>query len=191
MGVLRPNRFDMRGGRAVKKRARTLRGNMTNAELVLWRELRRHQLGGRFRRQFPIPPYVVDFACVEARLIIEVDGGQHAIAGEHQRRDAYLHRHGWRILRLWNNEILANCTGVLQTITDALGSTREQSPHPNPPPLAGEGVSGPISQRPSRPLQAGEQAATPRATFPPPQAGEGVSGPISQLSSRPLQAGDG
>ena len=89
----------------------------------------------------PVPPYIVDFACVEARLIIEVDGGQHAVPGEHQRRDARLRRQGWRVLRFWNNEVLENRAGVLQTITDALGRLPLAYPHPGPPPLAGEGVT--------------------------------------------------
>jgi very-short-patch-repair endonuclease len=114
---------------------------MPDAEQVLWKELRKYRLGGRFRRQFPIPPYIVDFACVEARLIVEADGGQHARPGDHELRDRELRRQGWRILRFWNNEILANPQGVLRTIAEALGRPRERSPHPNPPPLAGEGVS--------------------------------------------------
>jgi very-short-patch-repair endonuclease len=134
VGVLRPDRANMRGGFTLKKRARRLRGNLTDAEQVLWRELRRHQLGWRFRRQFPIPPYVVDFVCIEARLIVEADGGQHSLAGDHDQRDAALQRQGWRLLRFWNNDILTNGDGVLQSIADALGD-----PHPNPPPLAGEG----------------------------------------------------
>ena len=68
-----------------------------------------------------IPPYVVDFACPEARLVVEADGGQHAVDGEHVLRDEELHRKGWRVLHLWNNDILENPTGVLQTIVSALG----------------------------------------------------------------------
>ena len=102
------------------RRARALRANMTLAERLLWRELRDSQLGSNFRRQHPIPPYVVDFVCVEARLIIEADGGQHAQPGEHDARDAELSRRGWRILRFWNNEIVENRAGVLQAIAEAL-----------------------------------------------------------------------
>jgi len=115
--------------------ARTLRGNATDAERALWRLLRQKQLGWRFRRQFPIPPYIVDVACLEAKLIVEADGGQHANPGDHVRRDAALRRSGWRILRFWNNDILQNREGVLHSIAAALGA----DPHPNPPPLAGEG----------------------------------------------------
>jgi len=139
VGVLRPNRADMRGGSTLKNRARTLRGNMTHPERALWNELRDYKLGWRFRRQFPIPPYIVDFACIEARLIIEVDGGQHARPGDHYLRDGELQREGWRVLRFWNNEILSNPQGVLRTIAEMLGPPLDQSPHPDPPPLAGEG----------------------------------------------------
>src|SRR6516165_9154524 len=139
VGVVRPNRADMRGGLPLKNRARALRGNMTHPERALWKELRDYKLGWRFRRQFPIPPYIVDFACIEARLIIEVDGGQHARPGDHDLRDGELQRDGWRVLRFWNNEILASREGVLRTIAEMLGPPQRQSPHPNPPPLAGEG----------------------------------------------------
>jgi very-short-patch-repair endonuclease len=135
-----PNRTDMRGGLSIRKNARTLRGNMTDAEQVLWKERRKYRLGRRFRRQFPIPPYIVDFACLEVRLIVEVDGGQHARCGDHDLRDSELRRQGWRVLRFWNNEILTNCQGVLRAIAEMLGSRHERNPHPNPPPLAREGM---------------------------------------------------
>jgi very-short-patch-repair endonuclease len=139
VGVRRSNRADIRGGVSIKNNARVLRRNMTDAEQVLWKELRKYSLGWRFRRQFPIPPYIVDFACVAARLVVEADGGQHARPGDHDRRDE-LQRRGWRVLRFWNNEILANRQGVLRTIAEMLGPPREQGPHPNPPPPAGEGI---------------------------------------------------
>jgi very-short-patch-repair endonuclease len=109
----------MRGGSMMTKRAQYLRRNMTDADGALWRELRHHQLGHRFRRQHPIPPYFVDFACVEAKLIVEADGGQHA-DGQDQARDQYLQQQGWRILRFWNNDIRQNRAAVLQAITAAL-----------------------------------------------------------------------
>jgi very-short-patch-repair endonuclease len=126
----------MRGGSPMKKQARKLRRNMTDAEQALWKELRNSRLGWRFRRQFPIPPYIVDFACVDACLIVEADGGQHEHPGDHELRDNELGRQGWRVLRFWNNQILANPEGVTSTIAEALGPPRERSPHPNPPPLA-------------------------------------------------------
>jgi very-short-patch-repair endonuclease len=123
----------MRGGSTVIARARSLRSELTEAERLLWCGLRHDQLGWRFRRQHPIPPYIVDFACVEARLVVEADGGQRNRDGEHAARDRTLRRNGWRILRFWNNDILQNRAGVLETIASAL------SPHPDPPPQAGEG----------------------------------------------------
>jgi primosomal protein N' (replication factor Y) len=89
----------MRGDRIFTTHARALRRSPTYAERRLWYFLRRNQLGFRFRRQFPIPPYFADFACIEARLIIEADGGQHALPGDHDCRDVFLASRGWRVLR--------------------------------------------------------------------------------------------
>jgi very-short-patch-repair endonuclease len=104
-----------------KNRARRLRRDMTDAERRLWSRLRDHQLGGLgSRRQHAIPPYVVDFACIDARVIVEVDGGQHAESSSDQDRDAYLKHQGWRVLRFWNNDVLANTEGVPQQILTSL-----------------------------------------------------------------------
>jgi len=85
----------------------------------LWSRLRRKQLEGfRFRHQHPLGPYIVDFFCAEAKLIVEVDGGQHADDGEARTR--WLEARGYRIVRLWNNDVLANTEGVLGKILDAL-----------------------------------------------------------------------
>jgi len=94
---------------------------MTDAERALWRSLRQRQADGhRFRRQVPIDRYIVDFACLEARLIIEVDGGQHSGSTTDTTRDAYLRAQGFQGLRFWNNDVLANREGVFRTITEAL-----------------------------------------------------------------------
>jgi very-short-patch-repair endonuclease len=107
-----------------KYRARQLRREMTDAERRLWKHLRNDQLGGcTFRRQHPIPPYVADFACVDARVVVEVDGGQHADSHRDAARDAFLVQHGWRVLRFWNNDVLANTEGVLLQILAALAPT--------------------------------------------------------------------
>jgi very-short-patch-repair endonuclease len=111
-------------------RARRLRRNTTEAERLLWDALCKAQLGWRFRRQHPIPPYVVVFACVEARLVIEADGGQHGRAGDHKVRDKVLRRGGWRVLRFWNNDILENRTGVLDSIAATLGPYGPTEPPP-------------------------------------------------------------
>ena len=119
----------MRGGRRTTERARRLRRELTDAERTLWYALRYSQLGWRFRRQFPIPPYIADFVCVEARLIVECDGGQHAVPGEHSHRDAMLGAKGWRVLGFWNNDILQNRSGVVQRIVEELvGAVSRPSP---------------------------------------------------------------
>ena len=106
--------------------------------------VRGHRLhGASFRRQTPIGPYVVDFVCHAAKLIIEVDGGQHFEAKQiahDERRRAYLAAQGYRVLRFSNLDVLKNKAGVLETIAAALGKTK--GPLPNPPPQAGEGTGG-------------------------------------------------
>lgn len=92
---------------------------MTEAEKRLWGGLRARQLGGhKFRRQHPFERYILDFACVERLVAVEADGGQHGARDD--TRDAVLTRHGWRVLRFWNNDILENLDGVLLTILAAL-----------------------------------------------------------------------
>jgi adenine-specific DNA-methyltransferase len=122
--------------------ARLLRARMTNAEQRLWNELRNRKLRGfKFRRQYPLGGYVVDFVCVDRALVIEVDGGQHSNETRHKRqRTEWLEQHGWRVLRFWNNEVHGNLTGVLERILEALESVGT-SPHPTPLPQAGEGIS--------------------------------------------------
>jgi len=102
--------------------ARQLRGNMTDAERALWRLLRHRQINNlRFRRQVLIDHYIADFSCLEARLAIKVDGGQHSESAADEKRDAYLRAQGFRVLRLWNNAVLSNPDGVHRTIIEALG----------------------------------------------------------------------
>ncbi|MEX2298105.1 MAG: DUF559 domain-containing protein [Dongiaceae bacterium] len=117
------------------RNARTLRRNMTDAERMLWHRIRHKQIDGhRFRRQVPIGPYIVDFACLDARLIVEVDGGQHADAVFEDRvREAWLAARGYRVVRFWNNEVIDNPDGVIARIASALRDT----PHPHPPPQGG------------------------------------------------------
>jgi very-short-patch-repair endonuclease len=102
-------------------RARELRQAMTDAECRLWRYLRRHFLGVHFRRQVPIGPYIVDFACLGQRLVVEVDGGQHLGSAEDEVRDRWLRERGYRVLRFWNHEVLKNTEGVLVVIASGLG----------------------------------------------------------------------
>ena len=94
---------------------------MTDAERKLWRELRANFSAQRFRRQVPLGLYTADFASHAAKLIIEVDGGQHAGAGDHdERRTAFLTAEGYRVLRFWNNDVLGNIDGVLTRISREL-----------------------------------------------------------------------
>lgn len=104
-------------------RSRALRNDMTKAERRLWSILRMKQLGVKFRRQEPIGSYIVDFVCYEAKLIIEVDGGQHAeqTAKLDRRRDAWLEGEGFRVLRFWNVDVMENLEGVHDRIAAALG----------------------------------------------------------------------
>ncbi len=96
--------------------ARKLRNNLTEAEKYLWYMLRLNHLGVKFRRQTPIGKYIVDFACLEKSLIIELDGGQHYDNKEDKQRDVWLEKEGFRVLRFWNNEILKNRDEVVGKI---------------------------------------------------------------------------
>ena len=109
------------------EKALSLRRNMTDAERVLWRVLRDGKNGYRFRRQEPIDRYIVDFVCFKARLVIEVDGGQHSDSAADKKRDAYLLSQGFRVLRFWNNEVMFNFDAVHGAILDAL-STAARTP---------------------------------------------------------------
>jgi very-short-patch-repair endonuclease len=106
-----------------RARARTLRQNMSEAERRVWQILRSHQMEGyKFRRQVAIGRYIADFVCHQARLIVEIDGGQHDRSSPPEaERNGFLQNEGYRILRFWNNEVLANLVGVHQTIADELG----------------------------------------------------------------------
>jgi len=128
--------------------ARRMRAEPTAAERVLWQRLR-HDIvlvGSHFRRQVAIGPFIVDFASRRAKLVIELDGGQHdwqQVAD--QSRTRIIEAAGYRVLRFWNNDVLANLDGVLQQIQCAL------PPHPRPLPARGRGAAAaqapPSSQR--------------------------------------------
>jgi very-short-patch-repair endonuclease len=103
--------------------ARTLRQTSTDAEIRLWAMLRSRRLAGfKFRRQHPVGRYVADFVCTRYRLIVEADGGQHADNAADTDRTKWLESQGWRVLRFWNNDILANTEGVLEAILAALSA---------------------------------------------------------------------
>jgi very-short-patch-repair endonuclease len=118
-------------------RSRELRNNPTDAERKLWGALSKRQLSGiRFNRQVPIRPYICDFVARSAKLIVEVDGGQHAInAAADRARTRFLESHGYRVIRFWNNDVLANIDGVVETIARAL----RDRPSPGPSRSGGRG----------------------------------------------------
>jgi very-short-patch-repair endonuclease len=108
-----------------RRNARLMRHVMTDAELKLWNELRAHRLMGlSFRRQFPIAGYIVDFACPSKRLVVEVDGSQHAegrqLAVDEERRRR-LEQDGWTVLRFWNDDILRDIDNVCRHIVISAG----------------------------------------------------------------------
>ena len=102
--------------------ARNLRQNLTDAERLLWSRLRRRQVAGlKFRRQHMIGPYICDFVCPEAAVVIELDGSQHLDAVPYDsRRDRFLRERGFRVLRLWNGQVLNEPESVMETIFEAL-----------------------------------------------------------------------
>ena len=129
-----------KGVRRIVAAARKLRRTSTDVERKLWHRIRDKQMDNfRFRRQRPIGKYIVDFICLDAKLIIELDGGQHAENGAYDdKRTAFLVSLGYRVLRFWNNEVIENIDGVLERLGDELLVANA-----NPTlalPLTGEGI---------------------------------------------------
>ena len=121
--------------RPISPHARQLRADSTDAERAIWNAVRGRRLGGfKFKQQWTIGPFVVDFRCWERRLVVEIDGGQH---GEKRDRRSmeWLEAQGYRVVRFWNNDVITNLEGVLQVLHNALTS----HPHPGPLPRAGVG----------------------------------------------------
>jgi very-short-patch-repair endonuclease len=119
----------------IGRRARQLRQNATDAERLLWKKLRFWQIDGlKFRHQQPLGQYIVDFVCLEKRLVVEVDGGQHAENANYDtQRDDWLRDQGFVVLRFWNHDVLKNITDVTERIFQTLQST----PYLNPSPQGG------------------------------------------------------
>jgi very-short-patch-repair endonuclease len=142
-GGLRRRRRTGEGALTLTKAARKLRSRMTDAERKFWFALKDRRFEAfKFRRQVPVGPYIADFLCFESRLIIEVDGGQHADSARDVERDKWLARNEFRVLRFWNNDVLRNLEGVLTSLATELNKT----PHPSsrlretpPSPAGGEG----------------------------------------------------
>jgi very-short-patch-repair endonuclease len=97
--------------------ARRLRKEPTDAETLLWSRLRQEQLGHKFTKQFPIGNAVADFACRRAKLVVELDGGQHDLAADADtERTRMIEAHGYSVVRYWNSDVLENLDGVLEDI---------------------------------------------------------------------------
>ena len=129
--------------RVSTSRARALRARMPDAERRLWFALRDRRFANfKFRRQVPVGPFIADFVCYTARVVVEVDGGQHADSWTDERRDRWFAANDFLVLRFWNNDVLSNLEGVLTSI---LSTLRERTPHPagaargRPSPARGEG----------------------------------------------------
>jgi very-short-patch-repair endonuclease len=123
--------------RANTEPARRLRRNQTDAERLLWFRLCDRQLDGwKFKRQVPIDRFVVDFFCADAKLIVELDGGQHAHNRERDRdRSRVLEAMGYLALRFWNHDVIRNTDGVLEEILSTVNQHRSEPPHPSPLPF--------------------------------------------------------
>ena len=134
----------------ITKIAKNLRKKSTDAERKLWAHLRAKRLEGyKFRRQEPIGNYVVDFVCFENRVVIEIDGSQHQIEkNKDLKRDRWLKEQGFKVLRVWNNEVLMNIEGVLQVIMERCLYHPPPTPShqgrgkPNSLSLDGRGIKG-------------------------------------------------
>ena len=129
-------------GKDKLQRVRRLRRDMTDAEIKLWSRIRASQMGVKFRKQVWLGAHIADFLSVEAKLVVEVDGGQHDLQGEEDARRAQaMAALGYRTFRFWNHDVLQNIDGVLMTIQEALPSPSHR-PHGRrvpPSPQMGEG----------------------------------------------------
>ena len=154
-----------------------MRHEPTDAERVLWQHLRHLSIdGSHFRRQATIGAYFADFACHSVRLVIELDGGQHneanGIASD-AKRTAELESRGYRVLRFWNNDVLGNIEGVMETIAAAV---RDGPPPPTPPRHAAHGGRGEVRSRRGQRLPEAQRDEISTALDSPPHASEARGG---------------
>jgi len=145
----------------LRRKARELRNAGTHAERRLWQRLRLKQLGGcKFRRQVPVAGYIADFVCLEMKLIVELDGGQHVERAAYDgRRTHVLEAEGYRVLRYWNDDVPVRTNGVLEDILRALelakgckeinGKIKSTPPQSSPALRAREEATGKIKSTPS------------------------------------------
>ena len=140
---------------------------MTKAERVLWRALREAMPSGNWRKQVPLGSYFADFASHSEKLIIELDGGQHAATTDYDaERTRFLQQEGFRVIRFWNNDILANTDGVINRIAETLSKAS---------PLVGEVGGGPGAAAAEKSLLLASSADADAAPPPnPPHEGEGA-----------------
>jgi very-short-patch-repair endonuclease len=119
---------------------RNLRNAPTDAERLLWRHLKARQIEGcKFRRQHPYGDYILDFVCLERKVIVELDGSQHFDSATYDaKRSQFLRLAGFKVLRFWNNEVVGELDGVLEVVRREL-VVRDENPSPPNPPLEGEG----------------------------------------------------
>jgi len=127
---------------AVTARARAPRTNATREERKMWELLSRYR--PKFTRQLPIGPYIVDFACRQAKLIVEIDGGQHSESQRDRVRDEWLRQQGWTVLRVWNNDVRDNPAGAAEAIL-ARAAERLGGTHPQPLPSREGRIRWPIA----------------------------------------------
>jgi very-short-patch-repair endonuclease len=127
-------------------RARELRRVMTDAERRLWSKLRNRRFGNfKFRRQVTLEPFIVDFVCMEQKLVLELDGGQHTLRQEYDaERTHWLEQHGFHVVRFWNHQLWEDSDAVDELIWTELhrlvnGRGEERTPSPRPSPTRGEG----------------------------------------------------
>jgi very-short-patch-repair endonuclease len=154
--------------------ARTMRHRATEAERAMWRLLRdRRLVGFKFRRQVPLDYFIADFLCYPARLIVELDGSQHAQSAADARRDEYLRSQGFRVLRFWNSDVLARPTAVLETVWHAL-QTPSSAPSGHLLPQRGEGGPAENSVLTRAPLAGDRYLTEDSGPSPSPLAGEGA-----------------
>ena len=116
---------------------------------MLWQKIRNRQLGYKFKFQYPVGSYIADFACVELKLIVEVDGGQHCESKTDEGRTRFLEAAGYKVVRFWNNDVIENTDGVASSLLQTLSCIEREkeqqgSPAPSPTPVGegrGEGLA--------------------------------------------------
>ena len=140
--MLKERHQTLNAPRKTVRRARRLRAEMSLPEVLLWRELRKRPGGHKFRRQHPVSGMVCDFACVSARLIVEIDGSAHDMGDQPEReeqRDMWLANNGYRTMRIAARDVLGNLEGVIEGIVAQCGKGGPlHHPADGPPPRAGE-----------------------------------------------------